>query len=291
MKKVNHLSEKTDIFIVGAPKCGTTSLARYLNDHPNIFLSEPKEPSYFSTDIKSHTIATLTEYNGCFSGAKNGQLLLDASPWYLFSKDAAVNIKAYNPDAKIIIMLRNPVDMIYSLHYQHYYNGCETLPFTMALREERNRRVTEKAPCMREDYKKFLYSEIARFDEQIERYRRNFPSCNIRVIKFDDFVCNTEEIYKSCLKFIGVSQNILLNPVNHNPPKVNRFQLLKRWIYEPPMWVRKVGQIIPSGLRREIGKVISTLNRIERAKPEMSREDRTYLEKVYQEEIAKYNEM
>ncbi|NLF38083.1 sulfotransferase, partial [bacterium] len=101
-----------DFFIVGAPKSGTTALHAYLGRHPSIFVPARKEPHFFGSDIVSPAfVRDRDAYLSLFAGATTEARVGEASIWYLYSKRAAREIKEFNPDARIIIMLRNPVDM------------------------------------------------------------------------------------------------------------------------------------------------------------------------------------
>ncbi len=111
----------------------------YLKQHPEIFMPERKEPNFFGTDLglSPYFIRDEKEYLSLFSGARNEKRVGEASVLYLFSKLAATEIKECNPAASIIIMLRNPVDMIHSLHSQYVYNGWEDIvEFEAALDSE-----------------------------------------------------------------------------------------------------------------------------------------------------------
>jgi len=131
---------KPDFFIVGAPKCGTTSMYHYLRQHDQIFMPDEKEPHYFGEDLKKRPdkfIDNEDEYLNLFKDAKPDQKLGEASTFYLYSKSASREIKEYNPDAKIIIMLRNPIDFLNSLHSQLLFSGNEDEPdFEIAMELE-----------------------------------------------------------------------------------------------------------------------------------------------------------
>src|SRR5438270_13689284 len=108
--------EGPNLFIVGAPKCGTTALNDYLAKHPEVFMAT-KEQHYFGSDLEFQGKQTkAVQYFPSFSGAGQCRRRGEASVWYLFSQKAAREIHAYNPRAQVIVMLRNPVDMMYSLH-------------------------------------------------------------------------------------------------------------------------------------------------------------------------------
>ena len=110
---------KPNLFIVGAPKCGTTFLYHYLKQHPEIYFPDFKEPHFFGSDLIRKNGAydlSLNNYKSLFNSDK--KIIGEASTFYIFSKNAAKEIYDFNPDAKIIIMLRNLVDLAYSLHSQ-----------------------------------------------------------------------------------------------------------------------------------------------------------------------------
>ena len=106
-----------NFFIIGAPKCGTTSMSVYLSSHPEIIISNPKEPHYFSKDINNGGIRKMQEYLECFSSVdKKANAIGEASTLYLYSKVAVPNILAFNKDVRFIVMLRNPKEVAYSYH-------------------------------------------------------------------------------------------------------------------------------------------------------------------------------
>jgi Sulfotransferase domain len=122
------MSPKPDFFIVGAARCGTTALFDYLAAHPAVFLPVPerKEPNYFCTDLSTYGgVATLTEYEALFSPAPPHALTGEASVLYLYSKVAIGRIMAHNVDAKIIVMLRNPIEAARSMHAFWWSNKLE----------------------------------------------------------------------------------------------------------------------------------------------------------------------
>ncbi len=116
-----------NFFIVGAPKSGTTALSDYLRDHPNIFFSEPKEPHYFAQDFEKYRLTkTLEEYLSLFDESTPNHLAIgEGSVFYLFSSVALKKIYEFDPQAKIIVMLRNPVDLVYSFHSQQLFSADE----------------------------------------------------------------------------------------------------------------------------------------------------------------------
>ncbi|MGH2443292.1 MAG: sulfotransferase, partial [Chloroflexota bacterium] len=104
-----------DYFIVGAPKCGTSSLASYLKQHPRVYLPESKDVPFFGSDLQYRPRReTLDEYQNRFAGAGGATRIGEACTAYLYSRRAAAEINAYSTDADIIVMLRNPLETMYS---------------------------------------------------------------------------------------------------------------------------------------------------------------------------------
>jgi hypothetical protein len=120
-------TEKPNLFIAGAAKSGTTSLCKYLSQHPEIFLCYPKEPRYFSSKYKNFphngpgdyvadnfTIKEESKYIDLFKSIKHEKIIGEASLDYLYFSNSAYDIKKYSPNAKVIIILRNPIDRAFS---------------------------------------------------------------------------------------------------------------------------------------------------------------------------------
>src|SRR5262245_31385392 len=123
-------SGKPDFFIVGAPRCGTTAMFRYLSRHPEIYLPDRKEMHFFGSDLRfgpQFYRRNMENYLAEFA-SRNGELRAgEASVWYLFSKTAADEIRDFNPAASILIMLRQPAEMLHSLYYMFRYDRNEHL--------------------------------------------------------------------------------------------------------------------------------------------------------------------
>ena len=133
---------RPDLFLVGAPKCGTTAFSDYLSQHPDIFMAR-KEMHFFGADLRfaPHFYRRdEAEYLAQFAARNNQRRVGEASVWHLFSKTAAAEIKAFSPEARIIVMLREPVEMMYSLFHYFRFDGNENLPtFEAALNAELSR--------------------------------------------------------------------------------------------------------------------------------------------------------
>lgn len=197
-----------DFFIVGAPKCGTTALDYYLWSHPDIFVAK-KEMHFFGADLRfgpqfyrRDRDAYLAEFDAWDGQARVGE----NSVWYLFSQQAAGEIKAFNPQARIIIMLREPAVMLYSLYNQFRSDGNEHLPtFAEALMAESDRRAGRRISRQTYFPQGLVYRATARFAEQVQRYFEAFGRERVHVIIYDDFAADTAGAYRKTLDFLGVS--------------------------------------------------------------------------------------
>lgn len=213
------MSFKVDFFIVGQPKSGTTALAKFLNDHPQISMSDPKEPAYFATDLMAESdrylnkpthfkFRKLDEYSRIFSNVKKSKILGEASTNYLYSKEAAKNIYKFNPNAKIIIMLREPVSFMRSLHNQYLNEGREDeFDFIQALKLEADRKKWKHLPRNTVAPSYFLYTEQAKYFQQVKRYYELFPKDQILVLIMEEFKNDNKKYYTQVLKFLDVQSD------------------------------------------------------------------------------------
>ncbi len=203
---------KPNFFIVGAPKCGTTALSEYLRTHPQIFFSTPKEPSYFSTDLgtdsRNPVFYTERDYlEKCFKGSTSQHLAIgEGTAVHLYSQVAVKNIIKFNPVAKIIVMLRNPIDLVYSWH-SHLLSVFreDIVDFEEAWNKQLVRKEGRNLPKICHEPKMLFYREIALLGQQLERLYQSVPREQVLVIWFDDFISQTPQVYNQVLQFLGVS--------------------------------------------------------------------------------------
>ena len=217
-------SLKPTFFIIGAPKCGTTSLHHYLSSHSQITMSVPKEPHYFSTDIKNGGIRDKEEYLGCFShGNEKTVAIGESSTLYLYSKVAVQNIYNFDKKSKFIVMVRNPVEIAQSFHQValKVFGETET-NFQKAWLLQENRKAGEKIPKGCIDSQLILYGNIAKIGQQIERFISYISPKNIHFIIYDDFKNSPKREYIKVLKFLKVNNEV---PVNF--PLYNKSQRIK----------------------------------------------------------------
>lgn len=198
---------RPNFFLVGAPRCGTASMYTYLKQHPEIYVSIDKEPHFFGSDLGTMpgTIREENLYLSLFAGAGDRPRIGEASVWYLSSRRAPHEIRAFAPDARILILLREPAQMAHSLYSLYARTGNEDLPsFEEALAAEPERQAGRRLPPGAYFPQGLLYTAAARYAGDVERYFTVFGRENVHCVLFDDFVRDTPAAYRQTLAFLGV---------------------------------------------------------------------------------------
>lgn len=206
-----------DFLLVGAAKSGTSSLYSYLAQHPDVFLPEIKEPNYFAyrgtlLDTKGpkapkiiesllhkKTITSLDDYMALYSGASTGQTSGDCSPRYLYYGDAPEAIHDLIPDARIIVILRNPIDRAYSHYLMNRQRDLEPEDsFHRAVDLEKERIGLGWGWD-------WHYLSVGMYGQQLQRYYSLFPKNNIMVIFHEELVKNLNGVIRKIYRFLGVN--------------------------------------------------------------------------------------
>jgi sulfotransferase family protein len=287
------LAEKPNFFIVGAPKCGTTALYAYLRQHPNIFMADIKEPHFFAKDLGTYpAIKTLEEYTGIFAqSSEQHQRVGEGSVYYLRSATAIANIREFNPDARIIAMFRNPVDMVYALHSQLLYVAEENqIDFETAWRlQERRSRGLDLPPASRGPFL-VQYAEVGRFGTQTERMLSIFPRDQVKLILYDDFTLSPKSVYDEVIDFLGLPPDQRTHFPRINENKRARLVWLGSFFRKPPPPLRTAFR----GLKRAVGaeslsavkKKLVDLNTVKERRQPLSPEFRAELVAEFRDEVA-----
>ena len=208
-----------DFAIVGQPKSGTTALAHFLAQHPQIAFSVPKESAFFATDFHRESDAfhgkqvyfsyrSAADFAGLFTHAAPGQLLGEGSTSSLYSTEAAANLHDHNPRLKCIMLFRDPVDMVQSLHQQYVNETAEDLDdFASAIAAEEERAAGNRLPRRVRTPAYVQYSKRARYTEQLARFEKLFPADQLLVLLADEFHDDNEGHYLRVLRFLGVDES------------------------------------------------------------------------------------
>lgn len=208
---------KPNLFIVGAPKCGTSSVYHYLNQFPEVFMSRDKEPHFLAFNgeknfvsvfgdqnsydtLRKHPFPVTDEkkYQKLFKSNGNFKYIGEASTLYLYSKLASQKIyHEYDaPDLRIIMILRDPVERAYSQFLHHVREDLEsTDDFQRAFKDEDAR--INNGPF-------WHYRKVGLYAEQVNRYYRQFDNSKILVLKFEDFKTDFDKIKQTISSFLNL---------------------------------------------------------------------------------------
>ena len=283
---------KPNFFIVGAPKCGTTALYEYLRPHPNIYMSPVKEPHFFAKDLGTYPrIKTPEDYEELFAGSTAQHLRVgEASVYYLRSTQAIPNIHRFNPEAKLIAMFRNPVEMLHSLHSQLLYVAEENVPdFEVAWRlQERRAQGVDLPPRSRGAFL-LQYREFGRFGTQAERLLSLFPRSQVKLILYDDFTASPQRVYDETIEFLNLPHDGRTEFPRINENKRARLDWLRSFYRKPPPALRSafrgLKRMVGDGVLSAVAGKVLELNTTKERRPPLSPEFRAELAATFREEV------
>lgn len=228
---------KPNFFILGAPKCGTTSLAAWLGRHPAIFIPATKEPNFFNTHDNREPIygvATLDAYEALFAAATATQPAIgEASVFYLSSAVAVANILRYQPNARFIVILRNPIDMAPALHAELVIHGLENVrDFRTAWDLQYDRRHGRHVPMLSGSWRRlFLYADVCARGIQLQRLFAAVPRDRVLIILLDGVVADPRCEYVRALRFLSVDDDFRREFPVYNNARVIRWPRLTRALF------------------------------------------------------------
>lgn len=289
-----------NFFIVGAPKCGTTALHAYCAQHPDVFMPARKEPRFFAPDLDSgsardskYFVRDVNEYLSLFASGSRRRLRGEATALYLFSNVAAQRIRAFRQDAKIVIMLRDPVELMYAFHSERLYNGNEHIvDFAEALQAERDRRRGQRISRRTVIPQALQYREVATLSTQIERFLAAFDRSAVFFIVFDDFVRDTAAVYRDLLRFLDLDATFTPEFRTHNGNKRVRSYAVRNLIKRPPEFLRNATRaILPTVVRQRIAKDIGRLNVHITPRPHMDPDLRRELRLEFASEVRRLSQI
>jgi Sulfotransferase family len=280
-----------NFIIIGTQKAGTTALAHYLKQHPKIYISPAKEPGFFDFEGKkpnfcgpgdqplyAHVPTDIETYSELFNGVKDEIAVGEATTWYLYSPRAAERIHNYIPDAKMIVILRNPVDRAYS-------------GFMHAIRDEREK-ITDFSQALQEEEKRIAnnweylwrYKDMGFYSVQLKRYFDKFERSQIKVYLYEEFDSNPLEVLKDILKFLNVDDELIPEVFTRlNISGVRKSKALEEIFLSDRSSIKKfLKPLMPIVLRKKIANFIRTNNYV---KQDCSLEVRQELVEIFKQDI------
>ncbi len=281
-----------NFLIIGAAKAGTTALDSYLKQHPQIYMTPEKETNFFAFEgetlkfngigdsaIAQFSITDLATYEQEFWGVKQEKAIGEACPSYLYSEKAVERIYHHIPNAKLIVILRNPVDRAYA-NFLHLIrdNREPEKDFAKALEAECDR--------IANNWEWFWhYIQLGFYHRQLERYYQRFNSDQIRVYLYEDLRDDALKLIKNIFTFLEVEINfepdMTIRPNKSGMPKN---ELLHRFLTKPNPLKSLVKPLLPASFRQKIQHQNLTT-------PVISPEVREKLINIYRSDILACQEL
>ena len=272
---------KPNLFIVGAAKCATTSVYKYLKDHPEIYMSAVKEPKFFSLPyrpvpgtgpgderVEEYAIKDMDAYMSLFQEASAYPVRGEASVDYLYYHQTAEDIYSFNPRAKILICLRDPIERAYS-GYTDHRRSRETLTFHKALAAEESRTSYEFI---------WQYKKLGLYYESVKRFLDVFGPDQVRIVFFEDIRERLDDTIGGICRFLGVDDAYRIQAVRRFNPSGT-----------PNAFMTRMGRLLPwvkNAMKKIMPKRYARFRSKTLTKEPMAEEDREYLREYYREDIA-----
>ncbi len=283
-----------DFFIIGAPKAGTTALHVALAGHPELFLSKVKEPKFYLCDEHpppgsggpgdAHSyrewVWRRSDYEALFADAPEGTLRGESTPFYLSDFAAQQRIREELPAAKLIAVLRDPVDRAYSNWAHLWADGLEPIGnFVAACGEEDRRRAAGWAPFWR-------YVGLGRYGEQLQRLYTVFPREQVYVIRYKDLVDEPRDTLNRICGFLGVAAGVVTETPSANVSTYVEDSTKTRVLQGALRSGAAVGRFFPPEVwRKASAPLLRALKNEQRNRPELTPEDRLTLVASFTDDI------
>ena len=275
---------RPNLFIVGAPKAGTTSLYKYLEAHPDLFMSPLKETNFFTYHAikrqqlyyNAEPISTLRQYQELFKSHTTEKIIGEASVSYLFYPETAKKLQSFNPDAKIIMVLRQPIDRGFS-HYlmDNRLGFVDNLSFEDIIFQQK------KHPLLHLYYQQFI--ELGLYYQQVKRYYDQFDSTQIKVILFEDLKSDLSSVLTSIYDFLEIDASFQADQTTtHNTFLAPRHAVVGD-LYKQK-WIRNtVATLLPTSVLHTVKSTLFDKTK----KPSLPYKSRSYLNQLYQRDWQK----
>ena len=279
---------RPNFLVIGAYKSGTTSLDRYLRQHPEVFLPAVKEPNYFATigaeesdrPTSPGTIADRDRYVRLFDGVRDERAIGEVSPEYLVHPAAAAAIATELPEVRLIAVLRNPVERAYSDFLMYLRDGREQLDFAGALaaQDERSQRGDPTGH----------YVDTGFYGAHLQRFYDRFDRDQLRVHLFEELASDPKALLCDLFGFLGVDPSFVPTDTGeHNVSGVPRNAAQKALLKARAQLGPSLRRVVPAGLKHKIDRRIQAgLDR-----PPLPDECRRALVDVYRADLEHLGEL
>ncbi|WP_261130795.1 sulfotransferase [Bacillus sp. Marseille-Q3570] len=287
--------KKPNLFIVGTQKSGSTSLHYYLSQHPDIFMSEVKEPRFFNYkyDNEEHTgpgddwwdqsrITDLSSYMNLFKGVNNEKIIGEATIEYMYYDKVAKDLAKFNSNSKIIIILRNPIDRALSAYTHLRRDMRENLPFEKALEREEKRKLL--------NYHQIWHlKSVGLYYNQVKKYLEEFGENNVKIVLFEDLTKNIDHTLNDILEFLGVDSNFSFQITRKlNTSGVPKNKVLQKLIKTNGKFKQNIRLFIPKRALIFLKEKIISRNVY---KPNINPDTKKILIEFFKEDITKTQDL
>ena len=269
-----------NFFIVGAPKSGTTNISYYLMQHPQVFMPENLEPYYFARldipqNYEREIISDEKKYLNLFKNTKSCRAIGESSPVYLYCPHSALEIKNRFPNSKIIISLRNPIEIAYSEYFSLKFMGFD-----------KNRSFNELLDSSKEqlDQNEFHIDSLLEagfYSKHIKRFQKIFSKNQIKIIIFEEYIKNTIPTINSILSFLDIDKSIAFKTAPKGAYKVPR-NFASQKLMNNSTFRKTAKFIIPTVARQKIGERFLVK---ESSRPVLKQNERQRLKEIYQDDV------
>lgn len=248
-------------------------------------MSAIKEPHFFNFDVGRRKVRNLRDYEHLFARVQSQHLAIgEATPKYLYSRVAVTAIRRYAPDARMIVLLRNPIDMTHALHQQRLFSGDESeTDFDRAWQLQKQRLFGHYMPHKNIDPQVLWYGEICKLGNHVARLVEAVPARQLLLIRFDELQVNPDKVYSRVTSFLGLPDWKPKSFTVLNASKQPRFPRLHWLLHTTNRTLNSIG--VPH-IRLGLTEYLQSLNRTPRARPPISSELRQELREYFREDIA-----
>ncbi len=228
-------------FLIGAPRCGTTFLAKILTRHPNVCFSKPKESHFFVRswqDVPPERWPEEFLRRYCAHIAPEHEILVEGSPLQLRDPKVIERLLQFDPETRFVVALRNPIEMIHSFHARLVYLLDEDEPdFERAWALQAARTRGERLPRRCRDAASLQYRAMASLGTQLGRLIDRVGRERIHVVVFDDVTADPVKAYRALLEFLGLPDDGRTHFSRKNTNREFRHAWAQAWVTNPPRWV------------------------------------------------------
>lgn len=281
-----------NFILIGAAKCGTTSLCHYLDQHPQIYMSPEKEPRFFAPEFYTECSngpvrkgslrprMDIAEYEALFDGVTNEKALGEASTEYIFFPEAPARIKNMLPDVKLIAILRDPCDRAFSAYCYQLRDGVESTTFEEALESEERRIHEHWRPG-------WLYKKAGFYFEQLHKYYEIFEPEQLKIYLYEDLAQQPLKVLRDICIFLDVDPNFTPDLSRKNVSAVPQNLFLNKLLSsQSPVSFMK--PYLPGSLKSPL-RQLKMQNRV--SKPNIPSSCRKQLIEIYREDILKLQDL